>query len=298
MTVGNYQGAEAFRSSLEQRIRNVNRETGMPHDRLRKDVAFHRLVARFVAAGDDRWAIKGGVALLWRVGAEARATRDVDANWWGTTDDLEAFLDTVIEQDPGDWFEFEVSAPRPLQGEAEGGRRFAVAARLAGREFSAFRLDVNFTTDARPIEPVPIHLSLLEFAGLADLVVPMISIAQQLAEKLHAVTRTYSSGDSSRAKDAYDSVLFAQAGMLPGAGTLRMAVAETFAIRRTPLPLSPPDLPIGWREPLRSLLTDFALAGIDRVEELETGWMRLWEPILDGSASDSARWDPAALSWA
>ena len=294
---GHYEDAEAFRSSLEQRIRNASRETGTPHDRLRKDVAFHRLVAQFIAANDDRWAIKGGVALLWRVTADARATRDVDANWLGTTDDLEVFLDRVVENDVGDWFEFEISPPRPLEGETEGGLRFGVAARLAGREFAAFRLDVNFTTDARPIEPVPVHLPLLEFAGLADLVVPMISTAQQLAEKLHAVTRTYSGGDSSRAKDAYDSLLLAQAGTAPAAGLLRSAVVETFAIRNTQVPIAPPNLPRAWTEVLRSLLAEFNLPGVQTVMELDTGWMRLWEPILDGSALDSARWDPAAQSW-
>ena len=29
-----------------------------------------------MAVDDERWALKGGVALLWRVAADARATRD------------------------------------------------------------------------------------------------------------------------------------------------------------------------------------------------------------------------------
>ena len=297
MTVGRFEDAEAFRASLEQRIRNAAEETGTPHDRLRKDVAFHRLVARFVAAGDDRWAIKGGVALLWRVGAEARATRDVDANWRGTIEDLNVFLDKVLYREAADWFEFEVSAPRPLQGETEGGLRFGVTVRLDGRQFAAFRLDINLTTDTRLIEPVPIHLTLLEFAGLADLVVPMISVPQQLAEKLHAVIRTYASGDSSRAKDAYDCVLFAQTGGLHDALSLREAVAETFAVRDTQLPIGAPELPSGWTETLQSLLTDFPLPGVRGVDELETAWMSLWKPILNGSSPASATWNPATLSW-
>jgi hypothetical protein len=292
-----YQDAEAFRNSLEQRIRNASREKGTPHDRLRKDVAFHRLIARFVAADDERWAIKGGVALLWRLAVDARATRDVDANWLGTTDDLEAFLDRVVEHEAGDWFEFEISPPRPLRGETEGGLRFGVTTRLAGREFAAFRLDVNLITHALPVEFVPIHLPLLTFAGIANLEVPMISVAQQLAEKLHAVTRTYSGGNSSRAKDAYDTVLLAQSDSLPDAGTLRKAIAETFAIRNTRLPVTAPELPNSWAETLRSLLTDFALRGVQKVTELDTAWSLLWGPILDDSASDSARWDPAALLW-
>lgn len=292
-----FRDAEAFRASLEQRIRNATRESGTPHDRLRKDVAFHRLVARFVAADDDRWAIKGGVALLWRVAVDARATRDVDANWRGTPDDLEIFLDQVVEQDGGDWFEFEIGPSRPLQRETEGGVRFGVKALLAGREFAVFRLDVNFVTDVRPVEVVSIRLPLLTFCGLAELEVPMISIAQHLAEKFHAVTRTYSSGDSSRAKDAFDSMLFAQTGVLPDAGSIRRAVADTFEVRETPLPPAPPSLPTSWRATLQSLLQDFELPGIENVEELERGWIRLWLPILGGDAPGTARWDVTPQSW-
>jgi hypothetical protein len=138
---------------------------------------------------------------------------------------------------------------------------------------------------------------LLAFAGLADLQVPMISIAQHLAEKLHAVNRTYSSGDSSRAKDAYDSILFAQTGSLPDAGSLRRAVTDTFETRNTPTPSAPPGLPSSWRTTLQSLLKDFGLPGIEDVEKLERGWIRLWRPILDGTAPDTARWGVAAQSW-
>jgi hypothetical protein len=294
---GRYQDAEAFRDALEQRIRNANRETGTPHDRLCKDVAFHRLVARFVAANDGRWAIKGGVALLWRLAADARATRDVDANWRGTKDDLVAFLDRVVEYSADDWFEFEISPPRPIEGETRGGLRFGVTGRLAGREFAAFRLDVNFVTDARPVELVLIEVPLLAFVGLADLEVPMISVSQQLAEKLHGVSRTYTSGDSSRAKDAYDSVLFAQMGMLPDAGSLRESVASTFAIRDTPVPSEASELPSNWTEGLRALLEDFAVPGVEDVKELESLWLRLWQPILDGTVPGPARWDPKTVSW-
>jgi hypothetical protein len=294
---GRYQEADAFRDALEQRIRNVNQETGRPHDRLRKDVAFHRLVARFIAAGDVRWALKGGVALLWRLAADARATRDVDANWRGTQDDLVAFLDRVVASPGGDWFEFEIGLPQSIEGETEGGARFGVTARLAGREFTAFRLDVNFVTDARPIELIRIEVPLLAFVGLADLEVPMISVSQQLAEKLHAVARTYTSGDSSRAKDAFDSVLFAQAGVLSDAGTMRESVASTFAVRDTPVPSRAPSLPTAWTEALKSLIDDFAPSGVEDVKQLETFWLKLWQPILDGTAPLSAWWNPNTASW-
>ena len=90
----------------------------------------------------------------------------------GYTTDLEGFLDGAVDQDLSDWFAFEVGAARPLHGEAEGALRFGVIARVAGREYASFRLDVNFTTELHPVERVSTHLPLLEFVGLADLDVP------------------------------------------------------------------------------------------------------------------------------
>lgn len=292
-----FKDAAAFRASIDQRICDVGQRLGTPYDRLRKDIAFNRLVARFVAVGDDRWALKGGVALLWRVAADIRVTRDVDTNWHGTIGDLEVFLDKVVEAEMDDWFEFEIGPPRPLEGETKGGFRFAVTALLAGREFSAFRLDVNLVSDDRPIEMVPIRQSLLSAIGLGELEVPMISIAQHLAEKLHAVARTYTSGDSSRAKDVYDTVLFAQTGALVEAGGLRSAVIDTFTIRDTPLPPDAPVPPEEWDAVLGSLLDGFALAHLDGVKALKQAWINIWQPILDGTTADNARWNTKSREW-
>lgn len=298
MTIGRFQTADDFRRSLDQRIITAAHETGLAHDRLRKDVAFQRLVARFVATGDHRWTVKGGVGILWRVDREARATRDVDTNWMGDPDELEGFLDTVQAIDLSDWFAFEIGPPHPLEGEAELALRFAVTAFVAGRVFAVFRLDVNVVPgDRRRVVPVAVHVPLLKFVGLADITVPMISVAHQLAEKLHAVSRSYASGDSSRAKDAFDSLLLAQTIALPAAGDVRAAVAETFVIRATQLPVTAPRLPTAWEDSLDALLGDYPLAGIRRFTELEIAWTRLWDPILSETCLDTAHWNAMNLDW-
>lgn len=287
----------AFRASLEQRILNTHRASGTPIDRLRKDVGFQRLVARFLAIDDDRWAIKGGAALLWRIALDVRATRDVDASWRGGPDDLGAFLDRAADHDLGDWFAFDLGPPRPLRGEADGALRFRLVVRLAGREFTRFHLDVNLTRDARPVERVTIHVEMLAFVGLADLEVPMVTVAQQLSEKLHAVTRRYASGGSSRAKDAYDSLIYAQTGSLPTAGELRHAVEQTFAIRETPVPAQAPELPTAWIPELAALLGGYPVPGISDPEALAAAWRRLWSPVLDGTADSGATWNVEAQAW-
>lgn len=71
-----YATASAFRTALEQRLLATARQGGVPLVRLRKIVAFERLLARLMAAAPDRWVLKGAVALHFRVGPQFRTTRD------------------------------------------------------------------------------------------------------------------------------------------------------------------------------------------------------------------------------
>jgi hypothetical protein len=73
-----YQSGAAFRTALEQRLLTRSRTTGLALARLRKHVAFERLLARLLVVAPDRWVLKGGLALDFRLGARARATVDMD----------------------------------------------------------------------------------------------------------------------------------------------------------------------------------------------------------------------------
>ncbi|MGF1618092.1 MAG: nucleotidyl transferase AbiEii/AbiGii toxin family protein [Acidimicrobiia bacterium] len=157
-----YATDDAFRTSLEQRLRDQARETGRPLDRLRKEVAHHRLLTRILeSAPRGAWALKGGLALLARLDDRARATSDADANWRSTVDELEQTLDRSAALDLGDGFSFEIGAPRPLEGEgADGALRFPIRVVLAGREFERINLDVNMVpTDQRPTDEIQLRFS-------------------------------------------------------------------------------------------------------------------------------------------
>ena len=67
-----------FRRALETRLRTQSQRDGVPLARLRKFVAFDRLLARLLHAEPENWVLKGGLALQLRLGERARTTKDMD----------------------------------------------------------------------------------------------------------------------------------------------------------------------------------------------------------------------------
>ena len=65
-----YATATAFRQALEDRLRRLSLESNTSLIRLRKLVAFDRLLARMVAGKPGLWILKGGYALEMRLGTE------------------------------------------------------------------------------------------------------------------------------------------------------------------------------------------------------------------------------------
>jgi hypothetical protein len=98
-----YHDASAFRRALEDRLRRRTVDTGMALDRLRKEVAHQRLLARIErTAPEGSWALKGGQVLLARLGEDARATKDADATWRQPVEAFTAVLEEAVDLDLGD----------------------------------------------------------------------------------------------------------------------------------------------------------------------------------------------------
>src|SRR5687767_14700297 len=75
-----YATAGALRTALETRLLERSRRDAVDLHRLRRQVAFDRLLARMFDASlpaRDSWALKGGYALEMRF-HQARATKDLD----------------------------------------------------------------------------------------------------------------------------------------------------------------------------------------------------------------------------
>lgn len=303
-TWSSYGSAESFRDALEDRLRHEARSTGVPLDRLRKEAAFHRLLARFAQMGGGSWALKGGFALMARLGPGTRGTKDVDANWRYGQEDLEELIDRVEGVDLGDWFTFEFSDAKHLQGEKPDSMalRYSVDCRLGPRIFEQIKLDVNLigADDPRPTEDAVIRRNPFSFVGSDDLVVPMLPPAHQLAEKLHAYLRTYTDGTSSRPKDLFDSIVVATQVELPPLRDVAAAAAETFHLRETAWPPEQiPAPPRDWASEWGALVEgsdDAAVTSLDLQQAGEV-FRRFWVPAAESSADGAAMWDASSSAW-
>jgi hypothetical protein len=75
-----YLTAAAFRRALEDRLQDIAGNEGVDLQRLRRQVAFDRLLARLFRTEQPRalpWVLKGGYAMELRIRA-ARTTKDID----------------------------------------------------------------------------------------------------------------------------------------------------------------------------------------------------------------------------
>jgi hypothetical protein len=278
-----YKSAPAFRQALERRLPALSHETGRSPVRLRKEVAFDRLLARLVATAPDRWLLKGALALDYRFGSRARTTRDIDLATAG--DEASALTGLLAAQavDLGDFFAFAIERTSALDRIRDGSAvRYHIVAELAGRTFDEFVLDVGFDP------PAGVELArlrgpdLLAFADLLPVEVAALPLEFQIAEKVHAYTRGYgdSAHASTRVKDLVDLALIATEGA-PDAALLRDAMNRTFAHRAnhllpTALPAPPPD----WRVPYARMARDI---GLD--PDLDAGHSvaaRMLNPVLSG----------------
>jgi hypothetical protein len=188
-----------------------------------------------------------------------------------------------------DWFQFEVA--KQMRGT---GLRFPVQARLDGRAFETFHVDVGsgdpLVEPAEKLTPP----ALLEFAEIRPPVVPCYPLTQQIAEKVHAYTRPHATGEASRVKDWVDVLLIAELGTLNGQ-LLRRALRATFEARNThPLPTHLPVPPSSWSTPFRRIAREVSL-GYNTLADAISAISRFLDPVLQGQPV--GRWDPITWTW-
>jgi len=282
-----YRTPEALRRALEDRLIASSRRGGGDLPRMRRQVAFDRLLCRLFAKQDSPWLLKGGYAMELRI-KSARTTRDIDlalrsmpgsGRQW---DDMAVrrLLQELANADMGDGFEFFIGEPTmDLDVAPYGGSRFPVEASMGGRNFASFHLDVSARDVLRePFELLEGH-DWLGFAGIAPSKVPAISREEQFAEKLHAYSLPREGRPNSRVKDLVDLLLLVESGTLDP-DRVGQCIKATFRRREThPVPASLEPPPQTWAGPFVDLASKCGLsqdlaAAFSRVAEFFSGLHR------------------------
>jgi len=262
-----YTTAGAFRRAVEERLKNLSQAKQVDVNRLRRQVAFDRLLARLFQNDATPWALKGGYALELRFKA-ARSTIDIDLTLQRVVATAEAgdavraireMLQAAADASLDDWFQYTIGPPvMDLTAAPYGGARYSVETRMDGRVFAKFHLDAGIgDVVIQPLEIVECP-DWLGFAGIKQPHVRMISREQQYAEKIHAYTLPRSTPNS-RVKDLVDLALLAGDNRLDRAMAFS-ALRLTFERRNThPLPVSLSAPPEEWQTPFQALAKECRL---------------------------------------
>ena len=274
-----YATPAAFRAAVEVRLRERARRLSAPAFVVRRQAALERLLVRLTKVAPDRWALKGGLALETRVGERARVSIDLDADHRHGAEAARADLQRAAIENVGDHFGFAVVGSEELREAGVGlAVRYRLESSLAGRPFEPLQVDVTIAApdpwDAERLW----RPGLLAELGLDPFEVLLIPLERQVAEKLHAYTRTYRGGGTTRARDLVDLLLIGRHAHVD-VRLLQEAVRRVFHRRATHevperLPAPPAALAVAYRREARGVAT---VAGIEEAYQILAQWL---DPVL------------------
>lgn len=274
-----YATPAAFRAAVEAKLRERARELGVPAYVLRRQAGLERLAVRLMAAAPGRWALKGGFALETRLGGRARVSVDLDADHLLGAGAARADLQRAAIMEAGDHFGFAMTGAEELRAGGVGlAVRYKLESSLAGRVFEPLQVDVSVAApdpwDAQPAR----RPGLLTELGLDPIEVWLVPLERHVAEKLHAYTRTYESGGTTRARDLVDLLLIREHERVDPA-RLQQAIEVVFDRRATHaiperLPAPPRELGVGYRRESERLEVT---RRIEEAHRLLADWL---DPVL------------------
>ena len=204
--------------------------------------------------------------------------------------------ETIIKAaktDLEDWFTFEIEEPKRNLLDDPGGLRVNISSYLDGRRYENFHLDIGLNDlimDQFEIISNPDYLS---FAEIEPIQFRCYSIAQHFSEKLHAYTRVFNNGTSSRVKDLVDMFLIAQMENIDSF-SFRNACQLTFEHRAThPIPEEIPPPPIYWDKTFKKMAGDVGIefTQVETFQKLEL----FINPMLKNT--ENWIWNPHLWRW-
>lgn len=271
---------------LEKRLARVAREKGLDQERLRRWVSFLALCGVLERAMQEgtlkSYFLKGGVALELRFATRARATKDLDLGLEGPRGSRIELLRQSLALG-FDEFTFRVKAQTRDMEQADT-VRVNVAVSYRTRAWQTIEIDLG------PARTPAIDFVTPQVLGLDELGIPVtspvrcLSLAEQVAQKLHACTSPHSAG---RARDVLDILLV---DMMEGLDYARAAAAaeKVFADRAThPFP-SDFSMPAEWRPEIESLAGQLGFAETDS-QLIEEHFLSVLRRIVGSESRPSGR---------
>lgn len=249
---------------LGQLVSQYAEATGLAVGRVRQRISAMALVGALERVGEEdspsRFLIKGGMACELRLQGKARATRDLDATFHGSLEELLVDLDAAFAE-PYSGFSFSYSEPHEIR--ATGSHRFDIRLQYEGRSWGTLRVEVS-PPEGRAHEPelVP-ALSVSEFGLTGPVSATCLSLRYQIAQKLHACSERFDDRENERAHDLIDLLLMQE--LIDDYARVKEACIEIFDLRRKHR--WPPTLTAepGWRDQYARLAAelDFPITDID-----------------------------------
>ena len=267
--------------------------------RLRRELAYRRLLARLATAQPGGWFLKGGLALQFRLDP-SRSTLDIDIGLLGglETAEAEAALRQAVAIDLGDRFAFEIGRPR--QSSDDHALTVPITAYIGAQRFEQFRVDLAPPRGDTPTESAEFTFVPLGIPELDEHPpIPVIALSQQIAEKVCAIFERRGDAHSSRARDLADIAAIAlQVDGIDGTAVVEALHRE--AERRTEtlvngLPTTFGLAPAQAEEWRRRWSTLIRQPPIDFEQALHTSEQFLG-PLLDSQAA-GAQWSSTLGCW-
>ncbi len=276
------------------------RDRGVELSSLQRQFAYDRLLSRVFRTEPHRWVLKGATAMLARLGADARHTRDIDLlSRAGDLDEAERALRRAASVDLDDYFTFTLNPGRRIiQG--AGAVRVDVVALLGLETFASFHVDLVADLVMTGIPDVVSPLVPLELPGLVATSYSAYPLVDHVADKVCALLETHERASglrqpSRRFRDLADLAIFAHT-ISVGAAELGVALASEAKRRGLTLPdhLATPtgaDWPSGYARVARDAPQ---LKERDLASAVETV-ARFIDPALSEIAQ--GQWNPRELRW-
>lgn len=227
-------------ASVQARLQNHARETGLEYNRVLERYALERYLYRLSKSKHaDRFVLKGALMMLVWLGETIRPTRDADLLGFGDLDNeslLKIFQEVCQTQVDADGMMFQPESMKVediRENDSYGGRRTTFLGTLGNARIN-LQIDVGIG-DA--VTPDPSWLDYPSLLGMPTAHLRAYRPETSIAEKFQAMVVLGSA--NTRMKDFFDIVALAQHETFDGA-TLAASIKATFERRKTELPKEPP----------------------------------------------------------